>query len=200
MIPDSPSRRDFLATVGSAGAFWLLADGSDRREAAAHAARQFAQAQPAYSFFTREQAADVEAIASRIIPTDDLPGAREAGVVFFIDRALTTWAREQQPAFTAGLAKLATDVGAVVPGQSRFASLSPEQQDTVLRSIEQTPFFGQVRFATIAGMFSLPTHGGNRDFIGWRLMGQDQAMEYQPPFGWYDTPGNRRALLGGPGE
>jgi hypothetical protein len=67
----------------------------------------------------------------------------------------------------------------------------------VLKSIEETPFFGQIRFATLAGFFSLPSYGGNRDFTGWKLVGQEPAMEFRSPFGWYDQPANRRALLGG---
>ncbi|NUQ12920.1 MAG: gluconate 2-dehydrogenase subunit 3 family protein [Gemmatimonadaceae bacterium] len=196
-MSESLSRRDFVATIGSLGAVWLLADEGDRRAAADHAAHQVSQRQPSLSVLTREQAADLEAITSRIIPTDDSPGAREAGVVYFIDRALATWAKDQRPLFMDGLAKLPSDVSAKFAGQSRFTDLAPAQQDEVLKSIESSPFFGAIRFATIAGMFSLPSHGGNRDFVGWRLLGQDNAMEYKPPFGWYDTPANRRALLGG---
>jgi len=87
-MSDSFSRRDFVATAGSLGAVWLLADATERGEAIAHAAHQVTQAQPTLSVFTREQAAEVEAFTSRIIPTDDTPGAREAGVVYFIDRGL----------------------------------------------------------------------------------------------------------------
>ena len=196
-MPDSLSRRDFVATVGSLGAVWLLADVADRTDALAHAAHQVKQAQPTLQFFTPEQAAEVDAFASRIIPTDDTPGAREAGVVYFIDRSLATYAKDQQPFVKEGLEKLARDVGAKVRGQSRLSALSPAQQDEVLKSIEKTPFFGFMRFATIAGMFSLPEHGGNKDFVGWKLMGQTEAMEFTPPFSWYDQPANRRALLGG---
>src|SRR4051812_31048773 len=40
-------------------------------------------------FFTREQAAIVEAACERIIPADEnSPGAKDAGVVIFIDRQL----------------------------------------------------------------------------------------------------------------
>lgn len=196
-MSDSFSRRDFVATVGSIGAIWLLADSKDRSEAVAHAAHQTTQAQPTFAVLTREQAAEVEAFASRIIPTDDTPGAREAGVVYFIDRALATWAKDQVPGFTEGLAKLPRDVAAKFPGQTQLSALSPAQQDEVLKSIEETPFFGQMRFATLSGMFSLPTYGGNRDFAGWKLVGQQPAMEFKAPFGWYDQPANRRALLGG---
>jgi gluconate 2-dehydrogenase gamma chain len=196
-MPDSLSRRDFVATVGSLGAVWLLSDVADRSEAIAHAAHQVKQAQPTLQTFTPEQAAEIEAFASRIIPTDDTPGAREAGVVYFIDRSLATWAKEQQPLVMEGLAKLPRDVGAKVRGQTRLSALTPAQQDEVLKSIEKTPFFGMMRFATIAGMFSLPDHGGNRDFAGWKLVGQVEAMEFTPPFSWYDQPANRRTLSGG---
>lgn len=196
-MSDSVSRRDFVTTVGAVGAVWLLADADDRRSAVDHATHQLTQAQPTLSVFTRDEAAEIEAIASRIMPTDDTPGAREAGVVYFIDRSLATWAKDQRPVFTEGLSRLPSDVTAKFPGRSRFSGLSPAQQDEVLKGIEQSPFFGSMRFATLAGMFSLPSYGGNRDFTGWRLLGQDSAMEYKAPFGWYDTPANRRRMLGG---
>ena len=196
-MPDQFSRRDFVATVGSLGAVWLLADVAERNEALAHAAHQVKQAQPTLQFFTREQAAEVEAFTSRIIPTDDTPGAREAGVVYFIDRSLATWANDQQAFVADGLTKLSKDVGRKFAGKTVFSALTPAQQDEVLKSIEKSPFFGFMRFATIAGMFSLPSRGGNKDFVGWKLVGQVEAMEFTPPFSWYDTPANRRALMGG---
>ena len=196
-MADSFSRRDFVATVGSIGAVWLLADAAERGDAIAHAAHQVAQAQPALQFFSREQAAEIEAFASRIIPTDDTPGAREVGVVYFIDRGLATWAKDQAPAFNEGLTRLSQAVGGKFRGQTRLSALTPAQQDEVLKSIQETPFFGQMRFATLAGMFSLPTYGGNLDFAGWKLMGQENAMEFRAPFSWYDQPANRRALPGG---
>lgn len=196
-MPNPFSRRDFVAAVGTVGAAWLLADEKAINDALAHAAHQVTQAQPTFAVFTREQAAEIEAFASRIIPTDDTPGAREAGVVYFIDRSLATVAKDQVPMFTAGLTQLAKDVSAKFRGQTKLSALTPAQQDEVLRSIEQTPFFGQMRFATLAGMFSLPTHGGNRNLVGWQLLGQQDAMEFKAPFGWYDEPANRRALLGG---
>lgn len=196
-MPDAFSRRDFVATVGSIGAIWLLADGNERAEAADHAAHQLTQAQPSLTTLTQAEAAEIEAFAGRIIPTDDTPGAREAGVVYFIDRSLSTFAKDQLPAVREGLAKLERDVAAKVPGQTRLSALSAAQQDEVIKSIEETPFFGQMRFATLSGFFSLPTYGGNRDFVGWKLVGQESAMEFRAPFGWYDQPANRRALLGG---
>ena len=45
-------------------------------------------------------------MAAQIIPTDETPGAREAGVVYFVDRALTTFDVDQQPLYSAGLREL----------------------------------------------------------------------------------------------
>jgi len=58
--------------------------------AAAEHAHQAANAKTPVKFqvLTAAQAKDVEAIAAQIVPSDELPGAREAGVVYFIDQAL----------------------------------------------------------------------------------------------------------------
>lgn len=49
-----------------------------------------ADEQRAVQFFTPHEADTVEALAARIMPgTEDDPGAREAGVVFYIDRTLS---------------------------------------------------------------------------------------------------------------
>lgn len=136
-------------------------------------------------------------MAARIVPADDTPGAKELGVLYFIDRSLTTWAKDMQKPFADGLQQLAKDVGKKYRGQTKLAALTPAQQDEVLRSIEKGDFFGMVRFATLAGMFSIPSYGGNKDWAGWQLLGHEPAMEFRPPFGWYDRPENYRALLGG---
>jgi gluconate 2-dehydrogenase gamma chain len=146
--------------------------------------------------FTPEQAAEIEAITARIIPTDETPGAKEAGVVFFIDRSLTTFAADQKQLFADGLVRLGKDVARKHKGQTKFSALLPEQQDTLLKSMERTDFFGAVRFATICGMLALPKYGGNRDYIGWKLVGREPVFEFTPPFGWYDRPENQQALLG----
>ena len=40
-------------------------------------------------FFNAQQRATIEAAMARIIPTDDQPGAREAGTIDFLDRYLS---------------------------------------------------------------------------------------------------------------
>jgi gluconate 2-dehydrogenase gamma chain len=191
-MSDSATRRTFLQVAGSTGAAWLLADVVLVRDALAHAIKQRTLPPPyAFEALTAAQAADLEAVAMRVIPSDDTPGAREAGVIHFIDRALTTFNANQKPVFDEGLADLNRRTRDRWPGVASFAALQPARQDELLRSIEQTPFFQSARFAVLAGMFSDPSYGGNRDYVGWALLGHVHQPAFQPPFGWYDAEANR---------
>ena len=140
---------------------------------------------------TPEQAADLDAIAAQIFPTDDTPGAREARVVNFMDRSLATWAAQQREPLIHGLDELNGEVERRWPGTKRFANLAPDRQLELLGSQEQTPFFQQMRFATLVGMFSLPSYGGNADKAGWRVIGFEDRYAWQPPFGDYDAEAAR---------
>src|SRR6516164_11532532 len=96
---------EFLFQVsGIAGAAWVQAQWPSLVAAAQHAHQAVQSKQPVkFEVFTSEQAREVEAIAARIIPTDELPGATEAGVVYFIDRALKTFASDNLPRYQTGL-------------------------------------------------------------------------------------------------
>ena len=97
-------------------------------------------------------------MAARILPSDDGPGAREAGVVHFIDRALATFVQDQRPLVTAGLTALATVVAQRHPGVAGFAALQPADQDDVLRAVEAGDFFQFVRWGTLAGFLANPSY------------------------------------------
>jgi gluconate 2-dehydrogenase gamma chain len=187
-MSDVVSRRAFLAAAGAAGTAWLLADPDQVQAALAHARAQ-AAAPPPYRFtaLTAAQAADLEAIAMRIFPSDGTPGAKEAGVIHFIDQSLATFAAPQKPLMLMGLADLNQKAAARWPGAASFASLTAEQQDELLKSIESGPFFGGVRFATVVGMFGNPSLGGNQNQVGWKLLGFEGHGIFQPPFGYYDA-------------
>ena len=73
------------------------------------------------------------------------------------------------------------------PGSKSIAALEPGQQLTLVKSIDGTPFFETVRTHTIVGFLNSPDQGGNRNYIGWKLLGMDDQMVYQPPFGYYDA-------------
>jgi len=191
-MSDQVSRRAFLAAAGAAGTAWLLADPKLVHAALAHA-RQTVTTPPPYRFdvLTPEQAADLEAICMRIIPSDGTPGAKEAGVIHFIDKSLATFAAPQKDFVLNALADLNEKVAAKWPGTTSFSALKPEQQDEYLKSIEKTPFFGQLRFATCVGMFGNPSYGGNQGEAGWKLLGFQSHGVYQPPFGYYDAQAPR---------
>ena len=169
LIPDGYSRRAFLGVVGGAlGSAWL----------------KVGAATP--SLLSSAEFADVAAIAAQIIPTDATPGAREAGVAQFIDRALATVFARFARDFRDQLAAFQLRYRTQYPAASSFAALTDQQQLEFLKQVERTPFFERVRLLTIIGMFAMPKYGGNRDGVGWKLIGfQDQHI-FQPPFGHYD--------------
>jgi len=150
----------------------------------AHAAGQGAAAK--LSLLSAAEAADVEAVAAQIVPTDDSPGAREAGVVYFIDRALGTFYAQLASDYRAQLASFQAAYRQRHPAVGSFASLTPDQQVEYLKEIDQTPFFNSTRLLTLLGMFSLPEYGGNRDGVGWKLLGFEDRHVFVPPFGYYD--------------
>jgi len=129
---------------------------------------------------TQDQASILDAVVARLIPSDALgPGAKEAGATRYIDRALAGALSSSRPAYTSGLAAL--DRYARSSRGKAFAELSPTDQDSVLIDVEtgaatgftgsSAAFFGMVLGHTHQGTFGDPYYGGNRDFIGWDLIG-----------------------------
>jgi len=183
-------------------AAWISANWPALLSAATHAHRAAQSATPPkFEFFTPEQAAEIDAISACIIPTTDTPGAHEAGVVYFIDRGLTTFAAGDQKTYREGLPELQARVSEMFPGASKFSGLAPEQQDVVLHSFDENApatqgtfrarpgaqnFFGTLRQHTIAGFLVDPDYGGNHDGVGWKVIGREREHVFQPPFGYYD--------------
>lgn len=86
----------------------------------------------ALTFFNDHEARAVEAVAERIIPGGDGdPGATDAGVVYYIDRAVAGFSTALQKVYRLGLRELESVC------QSRFgrsfAELENGQQDDVVR-------------------------------------------------------------------
>jgi hypothetical protein len=178
------SRRQFFAASGAAAAaVWLAAESRDLLAAGLHAAQA-----THFEALTPADAADLEAATAQIIPTDATPGAREAHVVYFIDKSLTTFAKEQKPAFQKIAAELRARAAKTQKGAKSFAALSSAQQIAVLTALEKEKpeLFGPLRFATVAGMLSNPEYGGNFNKTGWKMIGFVDQFSWTAPFGWYD--------------
>ncbi|MGA7413839.1 MAG: gluconate 2-dehydrogenase subunit 3 family protein [Bryobacteraceae bacterium] len=132
-------------------------------------------------------AAEIEAIAAQIIPSADGPGAREAGVIYFIDRALSTFAADDREAYRTGMTQLQQKRQELFPNSTTIASLTNQQQIAFIRAIETSDFFELLRTHTVLGFLGNPSYGGNRGEIGWKQIGFEDKMAYQPPFGYYDA-------------
>ncbi len=132
-------------------------------------------------------AREIETIAAQIIPSSDGPGAREAGVIHFIDRALSTFASDDVEMYRTGMLAVQQKRRELFPETTAITSLDAEQQLTLVRAIETSRFFDLLRTHTVLGFLGSPIYGGNRGEVGWQQIGFDHQMAYQPPFGYYDA-------------
>lgn len=205
-------RRAFLLYAGTGvSAAWIGAHWPSLVAAAAHAHRAAqSAAPPKFDFLSPAQAVEIDAITARIIPTGDTAGAREAGVVYFIDRALTTFSKADQKTYENGLSELQARVSEMFPAVEKFSAATSEQQDEILSSFDPQAgqaqhsaaakpgarasmssgnaqnFFETILQHTITGFLIDPDSGGNRDGAGWKVIGREREHMFQPPFGDYD--------------
>jgi gluconate 2-dehydrogenase gamma chain len=149
-------------------------------------------------FFRPDEAAMVEAIADRLIPSDELSiGGKEAGCALFIDRQLAgnygkgtvlyrvgparTGTPQQGPQYLespaeryrAGLRALAAYCAAQ-PGGKPFQSLEPAAQDAILHQLEA----GTLPLANVAGLnlFELLLKSVREGFFADPIYGGNREM------------------------
>ena len=188
----SPSRRSFIATsVAAVVSTWVASDWDAVAAAGESALRagQSARVGGAVNLavFSDAQAVELDAVVSQIIPTDETPGAHEAGIVYFIDRSVATFLSSSRAIYMQGFDELQAKTVQMFPGSNRFSELNATQQIQLLTAIETTPFFKTVRDHTVIGMFASPQHGGNHREAGWKLIGFENTLNFTPPFGYYDA-------------
>ncbi|MCS7043913.1 MAG: gluconate 2-dehydrogenase subunit 3 family protein [Bryobacteraceae bacterium] len=172
MIPSSQigggslKRRTFLASSAAAAAA-----GCGRKPAAA----------PGYRFLTPEEADTLGAWVDTLIPPDEDPGAREAGVVHYIDIQLTRWFRKHQSDYRAALS--AIDRWSWSRRGRAFALLPLAEREELLVQMEKGkaprdlfPDGGRAAFDLVLahamqGFYGNPRHGGNRGYASWKMIG-----------------------------
>lgn len=188
MPSEESSRRLFLIrSLTGVSSAWLALRLPEIVAAQEHAHLATQSAAPVkLEFLSADQAAEVEAIAAQIIPTDDSPGAREARVIYFIDRALMTFDKDKQQDYLKGLKELHAAQKKMFRNSKNFSKTTPEQQIALLKKIEKTGFFNLVRTHTVMGFFADPEYGGNFNQAGWKLIGFQDQFNFKPPFGFYD--------------
>ena len=158
------------------------------------------QRRASYRIFSESQGTTAENLTDMIIPSvEGRPGAFEAGVSYFIDRAIEGHAAPQRSLILSGLDAFRRQVAPTVNSDqtaTNFAQLTWNQRAEHVRLIDNSAFFNQFRVLTIQGMFAHPRHGGNRDKLGWAMIGFDNRHAWMPPFGYYDAeehaPGSDR--------
>lgn len=123
-----------------------------------------------WRFFTAAEAATVDAICARLIPADQDPGAREAGVVNYIDIQLTRPFKRHQAAYRKGIAGV--DDASRKKFNKRFVELTADQQSETLVEVEENAaeFFDLILTHTRQGFYGDPRHGGNRDMVSWKML------------------------------
>src|SRR5687768_15965676 len=130
---------------------------------------------------TPYEARTAATVFERLFPTDENgPGATEIGVLTYLDRALAGAYRDKAEAYRLGLAAL--DLASRRRSGMPFADCSAENQEALVAELErgvlpdfrippQRDFFEMLRAHLQEGLFADPAHGGNRDKLGWKLLG-----------------------------
>lgn len=184
------SRRTFLGQAAASLGLLYLSGLTPEIVAQAH---EHAKAAPLnldgkpFRLFTPQQAADYAAFASQIFPTDATPGAKEANVVRFVDFALSEIEPQNKQDFAKALRALDEQAKKAAPEALSFAVLPASLQGEIMKAFEKSADFAMLKFYTLAGFFGDPSDGGNKDQIGWKLIGFEDHFYYAPPFGYYDA-------------
>lgn len=181
--PANPSRRSLLKSAGVVGAAVasssaatnvIAADGSSANGASQPIIRE------ALETLTAAEVDTLEAVVDRILPSDENgPGAREARAAHYIDRSLASDNANSRHSYAIGLTAI-DDYARKQKGRA-FHQLNADSQDEILAAVidgdvsgfnpSGSGFFNMVRNHTIQGTFSDPYYGGNRDFVGWDMIG-----------------------------
>jgi gluconate 2-dehydrogenase gamma chain len=165
-------RRDFVKSIAASGTVAMTAWSGLAEISSASESLQ------TYKVLTAPQAATVGAIAEQLVPADDYPGAKEAGVVQFIDSKLAgPYGKFYVDRYEAGLATV-DKVSHQLTGDI-FASLGSEQQVKVLKALEAgiegdpsaREFFRLITEHTFEGYYGDPEHGANRNGESWKMLG-----------------------------
>ncbi|HEX7232485.1 MAG TPA: gluconate 2-dehydrogenase subunit 3 family protein [Candidatus Binatia bacterium] len=129
------------------------------------------------NILTADERKILAAIADRIFPRTETPGAVEIGALQYIEVALAGDYAALAPLYRKGLR--AVERSAKASFGHAFCLLSEAQKDEVLLNFETgavpgfklaAEFFETARCHVLEGVFCEPQYGGNRDMIGWRLV------------------------------
>ncbi len=176
MEKNESSRRHFIRMATLASGSFLLLPGCAIRPGKSH-----------WRFFTEAEASLMDVLVEQIIPTDEWPGGKDAGVTNFIDKQLTGPYARFQEIYRKGLALIRQTCEK--DDQKVFEELSWDEQSCFLEKMEagkmerndwgkgfDRQFFGLIRKHALQGYYGSPRHGGNKNNISYRMLRLDYPL------------------------
>ena len=157
----------------------LLLGGCKREEAHGGPPRPVAdELTTSHQSLTDAEYTVMAAACDRILPRDEDPGALDANVPEYVDRMLLSpELAHLRDGFTTGLAQLDRRSRRAFHGKG-FAQASAAERDQVLMSFKDSPpasgeahFYDMLVALTMEGFLGDPSYGGNKDHVGWELVG-----------------------------
>ena len=140
-----------------------------------------------WRFFTENEAKLMDAIAEQIIPTDEWPGGKEAGVTNFVDKQLVGPYERHQETYRTGMMNIQQNCEAV--HHKQFEALDWDVQTHFLEAMEagksdrkyweegfDKKFFGMLRNHSMQGFYGSPRHGGNKDNVSYQMLKLDYPV------------------------
>jgi len=136
--------------------------------------------------FTDDEYKTVAAACERIIPKDEDPGALDANVPVYIDKMLTSpELHKMREDFLGGLDALMRRAQRM--WKKNFWEATADEQDDLIRLFRDSAadsgeahFYDSLVVLTLEGLLGDPSYGGNKDRIGWALVGFGTS---EPPMG-----------------
>ncbi len=140
-----------------------------------------------YQVFTDDEANCLIALCEQIIPADQDAGATDAGVIYYIDRQTYLRFPNDLPTYQKGI----TALQATCKEQfgMKFEKLDPSTQIETMKRMEQgrlpaehwegigqQSFFNLVLSRTMQGFYGPPRHGGNKNYISYRMLKLDYPL------------------------
>lgn len=169
----SYSRREFVRLITGGSAAVLISFNTGCRNKIS-----------SWRYLGEEEITLLDAIVEQIIPSDDFPGGKWANVSNFIDKQLDTYYRKHQTAYREGLAAFENEV--IQLKGKKFGDLSFTEQTIILEKMEageftgeywkvhpSSAFFEMLRQHSLQGFYGSPIHGGNREYISYRMLKLD---------------------------
>ena len=140
-----------------------------------------------YRVFTHSEAACLIALCEQIIPADQDGGATDADVIRFIDRQTQLRFPGDLQTYRKGIAAL--QATCEEQHGRPFEKLDYSGQLEVMKTLEkgnlpaahwegigQQSFFNLVLNRTMQGFYGSPRHGGNKNYISYRMLKLDYPL------------------------